>query len=207
VLANPRKAWLILILTGCMIAAMATVASANALDDYRFKLTFKGETKPETTEMGAVIQIMAPLNEYIVGTYAGNPYYAMRGCTVGIKGVVVKIVNPTDRVMVIKWAESSLSIGSTGGTPFLDGMLWNHAGNPAATPDTLLAPWRYIIKEIYLPQVMEDTRSWSSDKHWMVVPEPVRKDNTTTVNLILKIVDGNGRTQYFSTTTPPVWIP
>lgn len=174
-------------------------------------ITFLSPEKPDAILLsnGISISFLAPS----LGLGADcnpktTPYYSQRfsflgmgsSSTIECEGAHLEIKNTTNEIRVIKWAGSSIVIGGYSGIPFLDGMKYANAGNPSATPDTIIPPGMTIAKSVFLPSV-----SFHND--WSINGTPVPKNNTLDINLYLKIADANGAEQYFSLKSPTIGLP
>lgn len=116
-------------------------------------------------------------------------------------GVNIELKNNSTEVLIIKWSESNISIGQYSGMPFLDGMKFKDAGNPAYTPDTILPPNKVLSRSIYTSSVT------FAGMNWTIGGEPIPKDNSMQITLTLKVLDASGTAKYFVVTSPTIGIP
>ncbi|MDR2006568.1 MAG: hypothetical protein LBP78_04930 [Acidaminococcales bacterium] len=70
-----------------------------------------------------------------------------------IEGVILNLVNNSGEVLTIRWRESLLACGDLATMPFLPGMKYEDAGNPSATPDTILPPKKRQQLIVYFSNV------------------------------------------------------
>jgi len=159
---------------------------------------------------GIVINFNTPSIWWGGETRATPNYYSQKstawinGGLYAIKcgGTGLKITNTSSQIYIIKWAESSISIGRSNGIPFLDGVKWKDAGNPSATPESIIPPGGSIDKTVFLPSVAFD----SYRATWSITGEPIPKDNSLRVVLCLKISDGNGVSKYYTAQSPTLGL-
>lgn len=87
--------------------------------------------------------------------------YTNGGHAAAIKGAEFEFENTTDKVVVISWGKSVMSInGVQVGTPFIGGMKYADAGNPSNTPDTIIPPKGKVRVAAYVPFIKFLGRSW-----------------------------------------------
>jgi len=80
-------------------------------------------------------------------------------------GLYVNVDNKGTAPAVISWKNSSISVVYKGnsknyGVPFLYGMKYKDAGNPSATPDSVIAPGQKTTIRVYLPEVSFYGSGW-----------------------------------------------
>lgn len=117
-----------------------------------------------------------------------------------VNGVEVELSNHSDQPYIINWAGSSMSCGSFSGMPFLDGMSGRNAGNPAATPDTVIPPGTTVTKILYLSRVS------FYDRSWYVNGELIPTDNSLNIRLYLKVADSNNMYRYYAANSPHIGL-
>lgn len=117
-----------------------------------------------------------------------------------VDGVLMELTNNSDQMLVIRWAESNISIGDFYGIPFLDGMKYANAGNPSATPDSIIPPKQTIKKPVYISRVK------FYDNEWAVNGVFIPIDNSLKVQLYLKAIDSNNNSKYYSAISSPIGI-
>jgi len=116
-----------------------------------------------------------------------------------LNGVYCTIKNITDKVIIVKWSQSALTVGSFSGIPLLGGMPYTNAGNPSALPDTVLLPGQSVDKSVYVSRV-------EFNDGWWIIGEPIPKAGGLKCTLALQIVDSEGKTQYVSAQTPLIGV-
>lgn len=133
--------------------------------------------------------------EYLGGKRGllGIPY------TVTITGFTISLSNTSTELMIIKWAESSISIGSSSGIPFIEGMKYQNAGNPAATPNTIIPTGKTIKTQLYLPTAQYD-------RGWGIIGEPMPKEGTLASSLIMNISDSSNNSKYYTLDIYPLEV-
>jgi hypothetical protein len=119
----------------------------------------------------------------------------------GVQGVYLKLTNPTNKVMIIKWSESSFSIGTFSGTPFLSGMKYKDAGNPSATPDSIIPPQKALSTALFISQVSFEGGNWNQGYAY------VRADKSLKASIYMKVLDPDGKATYNSVESPPIILP
>ena len=135
------------------------------------------------------------------------PYYYYKhgilGYTyvLGVTGLNVTLVNNSNQLLVIKWSESSYTMGGYAGIPFLDGMKYINAGNPSALADSILPPNTQLTRNIFQSNVQFINGQWQKGY------QPIREDSGLQGSLYLKVVDQNGNSSYASVTTSPIFVP
>jgi|GEM_PF-811876 len=64
-------------------------------------------------------------------------------------GMNITLKNTSKKALTIRWSESSLSDINYSGLPFFNGMYYQDANVPVATPDTLLVPGQIVTMNIF----------------------------------------------------------
>ena len=113
-------------------------------------------------------------------------------------GLYVNVDNKGSAPAVISWKNSSLSLVYKGssknyGIPFLDGMKYKDAGNPSATPDSVIAPGQKTTIRVYIPDVSFYGSGW--------IHRGKAVEYGTDFNMIL-VMSVNGK--YVTITTPGI---
>lgn len=119
---------------------------------------------------------------------------------VGVAGYTVTLTNTTDKLMAIKWSQSSITLGSTTGLPFLDGMKYRFAGNPSATPDAIVPPHQSVKVNVYIPS------SYYQDG-WQQGFVGLKADGSLKGVLYIKVVDEDGKESYTTANSPNIILP
>lgn len=119
---------------------------------------------------------------------------------INLNGIKVAIVNYSDHIYVIQWANSSISFGNFTGIPFLDGMKYKDAGNPAATPDSIIPPKTIVYRTLYTSNVEFSNGDWSIKGEW------IPTNNSMIINVYLKILDNNNLAKYYSAESPYIGV-
>lgn len=167
------------------------------------KVKFIEAADPVTYDDGLIVTFTSPVVALLDSNFNAT-YYCFTGddgfsCAPTLNGISCTFQNTSDKVLIIKWADSAISSGSFSGIPFLSGMKYTDAGNPSATPDTLIAPGQTISKDVYISRV-------KFKNNWWIIGEPIPKQGGIKCILSIKVVDGNGNYQYFSPQTPLIGV-
>jgi len=196
-----------------LLLATSDAYANDKLDKLISQMGFLSAPQEVLAENGIIVRLQSPILGRLMKVKSEEErcYTIRMGLlnvphTATLNGLVVLIKNPTNRVFVVKWSESAISIGGFSGIPFLAGMKYVNAGNPSATPDTLVAPGQSISKQVYVSRLEYDDLMARFGNGWVVVGEPVYKDNTSNAVLTLKVVDDNGKMQYINLNSPPIGI-
>jgi len=120
-----------------------------------------------------------------------------------IQGIVVTIKNNSNEVVVIKWSESCISTDGRSCIPFLEGMKYKDAGNPSATPDSIISPRGTLTKALYLS---DGVRFYSSkySSGWSLIGVYLNPGETMRFTLNIKIQKDNSPPKYYTIITPPI---
>lgn len=169
------------------------------------KISFSEDSNEHIFDNGLGITIVGLLPGVREGN-CGDDYYSFTSYgfittqyTSAVNGIKVLLRNTTDSVLIIRWSESALSSKSFSGIPFLDGMKYINAGNPSATPDSVIAPGQTLTKELNMSNV-------KFDKSWAVLGEPIPKVDGLSFTLTLKVIDSNNSSQYYYLTSPKIIV-
>jgi len=114
------------------------------------------------------------------------------------KGVQVELTNNSDEMMVIKWSESSLEMGTFNGMPFLNGMACANAGNPSATPDSIIPPHKTITIDLLISDIKYEGAGWEQKK------QEVKVDGSLNATIYMKVIGNNGSSSYFTAKSPSI---
>lgn len=188
----------------CMLAATLTsIAYAVPVPhDYGCITTVKSlkfleENKEIAFDNGVVLKFTRPVGSIRKGFDAESDYFYT--CYLGyysVIGVEVEIKNTSDSVAVIKWNQSVFRLGDSKGIPFIEGMKYRDAGNPSATPDTILPPHDSSKLLIFSSRVKYN-KGWEDD-HVLLSPEC-----KTDAGMYMKI-ECNGTSEYYGGTSPSI---
>ena len=152
------------------------------------------------------LQICDEIGESYLDKYGSNHYWYKAGLlginhVLGVQGVHLTLTNSTDKIMVVKWSESSLNIGTFNGIPFLAGMKYKDAGNPSATPDTIVPPKQSIPVSLYLSNVSFSAGNWHQGYAY------VRVDKSLKAGVHMKVLNASGASTYCSVESPAIILP
>lgn len=199
-----------LLIISCGIACAERIKGKDT-DKLFYSIQYDNEYGSLKTECenGLTIEFSGLVKCYMQDYYAennSNSYWFKAGVmgvpfTIGVQGIIVDLHNTTDKMMIIKWAESSLSLGSFYGMPFLPGMKYQDAGNPSATPDTIIPPGGTVTQTLYISHVS------FSDGNWVQGYAYVRADNSLKSAIYMKVLDPSGNSTYCSAESPSIIIP
>jgi hypothetical protein len=119
----------------------------------------------------------------------------------GVQGVYLNLTNSTDKLMVVKWSESSLNLGSFSGIPFLSGMKYKDAGNPSATPDTIIPANKTVSILLYISNITFNDGNWNQGYEY------VRVDKSLKASIYMKVLAPNGASTYAVAESSAIIIP
>lgn len=119
---------------------------------------------------------------------------------ISIYGASIDITNNSDQIYVIQWGGSSMKCGTFSGLPFLGNMKYRDAGNPSATPDTIIPPKQTISRNVYISRI-----KWY-DGGWGFNGDLIPIDNHINIQLYLKILDNTNTVKYFSIVSPHIGL-
>lgn len=201
---------IVLTLSIMLICSISVIASPN-INQLMSNTSFSPGQLETVLDNGITIKITEIIPGYIVENLGPSYYTSVQGLlgipyTATVDGVKLSIKNPTDKVAVVKWSESAFSIGSFSGIPFLNGMRYQDAGNPSATPDTLIPPGQTIEKNLFVSTVKFGSNLSTMQKDWQVQGIPIRRDGTTKATVTMKLFIDNGQAQYYNLTSPAITI-
>lgn len=137
---------------------------------------------------------------------SGNYYWYKAGIVginhiLGVQGVYLELTNSTDKILIVKWSESSFNLGNFSGIPLLAGMKYNDAGNPSATPDTIIPPNKSVNVVLYISDVT------FGNGNWVQGYEYVRVDNSLRASVYMKVLDDKGSSSYSIAESPTIFLP
>ncbi len=183
----------ILMLVVTFLLMFTSFAHAYSISDVKFT----GEAKSGSI-LGVSVTPVLPLGGYSYDTPLLNDYYIDGKVVISVRGIGVSITNNTDAVAVINWKDSSIDVdGQPYGVPFLDGMKYMNAGNPNATPNSVIPPHQTIEKLVFLPNVKMMSR------HWNVEGAPLLRVKNRVINLYVSVTV-RGTTDYAIVSTPGI---
>lgn len=142
----------------------------------------------------------------VVGTYPiaylsselskNERFYSKGDWVAMIKGVEFEIENTTSDVASINWGKSIMSANRVQvGTPFLSSMKFTDAGNPNATPDTIVIPNSKVKIAAYTPFVR------FAGGGWLHEGLPLLRGDTLNISYYLHI-SINGVSKYYNLDLP-----
>jgi len=111
-------------------------------------------------------------------------------------GFNISIKNTSNKVRIIRWCESAISVGEFSGVPFLDGMKYADA-NTLNTPDNIFAPGQTISRTVYLPRINYRNEIIG---RWIPLDEPLK------FNLVLKVYNETNVGSYHIVNIPPIGV-
>ncbi|WP_419046953.1 hypothetical protein [Phascolarctobacterium faecium] len=181
------------------VLSLNSIAFASVIINACDNTKFISEPIP-VSEFGLNITPLLPLTGFTSNQNANNPnmYGEPRIGVACITGVKFSIKNETPNVIVISWKDSVISVdGEILGIPFIPGMKYANAGNPSATPNTVLPPGAIINTATYISKVN------FSGRHWQIDGVPLLKDRSRIFNIYIATTS-NGATNYINITTPGI---
>ena len=195
-----------------LLSISIPVLASSKIDQYMSNARFSSTVPVENVlDNGVSIKFVTLMTGYLVEDWGKEYYTSKQGLirvpyTATVEGVRISVNNPTTKVAVMKWSESNLTIDSFSGIPFLNGMKYKDAGNPAFTPNTIIMPGQTVEINLFISNITY-AASMSTMKHeWQVIGVPIRRDGTTKATITFNLTIGNDP-QYYSLSTPPVIIP
>lgn len=186
-----------------VLLLMTVPCFATNKNDMRFLPSTPAEV---ALDNGLVINFVAPaVDAYGEESKDGSVYRQRSSNFLGVmqkiylNGVVLNITNTSNQLYVIRWAESTVDFGNNPGVPFLGEMKMRDAGNPGATPNTIIPPGQTITKGVYTSSTWHDREAG-----WGFNGTPIPVNNSIRVQFYLKILDANGTGKYFALQSPPI---
>lgn len=181
----------------------ASIASASAIIDTAYSANFT--SSPESSTIEDVI-IATPASP-IPGVYFDyndakiSSYYTNNTTVAAIDGIILNFQNSSSSVVVLNWSNSAVSAnGNSYGIPFLGGMKYRDAGNPSATPNTIIPPGQSIAISAFVPRVE------FKNSNWMIKGVPLQKESDIAFAFYVAVI-ANGQTQYLEINTPGINVP
>jgi len=117
---------------------------------------------------------------------------------VDVDGIMVRIRNSSKEVFVIKWGQSSIFTDGRSCIPFLAGMKYRDAGNPSATPDSVIPPDGEVAKTIFFSDQIWGPSPWTIGKVFLKLNQSMK------FILVLKIQKGNESPNYYTINSPVI---
>lgn len=103
------------------------------------------------------------INRDVKGS-ATSDTYGNDFATLSTTGIILAIVNNSNSPINISWKDSTINVdGKQLGTPFLQGMRYADAGNPAATPPTIVGAGQKANLYVFTPNVRFINGSWNNN--------------------------------------------
>lgn len=186
------------LLTGLLAFCFVSPVYAKIVPNLMFKTTdvhFVTPLESKTVD-NLTICIVDPIGSTTKVSSAvteNSPYYGEGNYALATMGVNIEFENKGTEAAVISWKNSSISTNLKNyGIPFIEGMKYKDAGNPSATPDTIVAPTQKFVKKVFLPTTVYTGSMFG----WAVkgTPIPCGKD----FNMIL-VISVNGKLVTFVT--------
>lgn len=119
---------------------------------------------------------------------------------VGVKGVNVKLVNNTDGILIIKWSQSTITLGEYNGVPSFPSTTQHNVGAAANVSDTILAPHQEVVMSALVGTLAEEKGTLRSGFHRLTVGEDLH------AILALKTVTEDGEEKYTIAESPRIGI-
>ncbi len=186
------------LVAGLLVFSFANPAAAKIVPKIMFKTTdvhFITPLEPKVVDnltirvvdpIGSTTKVSSVVNE-------NSPYYGEGNFALATMGLNIEFENKGTEAAVISWKNSSISTNLKNyGIPFIEGMKYKDAGNPSATPDTIVAPTQKFVKKVFLPTTVYTGSMFG----WAVKGTPILcgKD----FNMIL-VISVNGKLVTFVT--------
>lgn len=152
------------------------------------------------------LRVIDALSSWDLEKTGSNVYWYKAGLmgfqhVLGVSGVDLKLTNNTDKVMVVKWSESAFNLGSFSGIPMLPGMKYKDAGNPSATPDTIIPPKKSASVVLYTSNATLQNGEWEEGYEYVYV------DKSLKASVYMKVLDPSGASSYSIVESPPIILP
>ena len=145
---------------------------------------------PKTTEFGTAF------HNFPVELICGTRFKA-----VTIEAINLEFTNDTDNVVLVEWSKSAIFVnGESKGIPFLKGMKYKDAGNPSATPNTILPPHSQTTVYAALP-IFEFCGGG-----WMSKGAIIRRDIGVKFDYYI-LLSANAENDYLAVNIPKLLIP
>lgn len=202
---------LLLIILSTTNGSAGTLLSANEGSVISEKAIFRSQPHLSNVD-GLKIDIVSPiiedgitldieLNKYYV--YSNYPAKQVKRY-LGLMGTVISFTNETQNVVIISWKDSIVSVDKkVYGIPYLENMPYRDAGNPSATPNTIIPPGNTATVRVWLPDIAYNELG----EFWQKYPIPIpRVGSVAPLSYYLNITV-RGKTSYITLETPEVYIP
>ena len=169
-------------------------------------IKFKEPTGTLLSEIdnGLTVLVVAPLQDVNMSV-EGVTMNSMGSlcCYPAVKGIQLKLENKSNLVKVLRWAESSMTIGTFSGIPFLDGMKYIDAGSPTATPNTVLAPGQTMTVALNISRTKRTPGSRFSTGTWEIESKRIPANSGISGIIALKVITDNVG-KYYSIKIPTI---
>lgn len=183
---------------------LSNIACAEKLSDSQLAALKQRATFTETPAPVSLngVNALIVAQQVVSGFNDGlkeNDVYSSMFYYLGVIGMDIKFTNNNDYVAVINWKDSNVSVdGRNYGVPFLSGMKYRDAGNPAATPNTIIPPKGSVTVSALLPSV-------EFKRMWLYKPAPLLRDKFIKLTYYISITTG-GKQDYLTVTSPGIYI-
>lgn len=150
---------------GLLLLSVTALAQVlNPISEMK-NVKFVSESTP-TIHNNVTFFPFAPLggiNRDIKGS-ATSDTYGNDFASLSTTGIILSIVNNSASPINISWKDSTINVnGKQLGTPFLEGMRYADAGNPAATPPTIVGAGQKANLYVFTPNVRFINGSWNNN--------------------------------------------
>lgn len=158
-----------------------------------------------TADTGLTVSMDMPIGAYAAldaqGISDSSGLYKSGALAVSVAGVLATFKNESDQLYIIHFAKSNISLGYITAVPFVDGMHYKDAGNPAATPDLIVPPHQSVTKAIYAAYY-----TLLSDWSLLNTSIPVREDRSVKGALYLNVQQAGFPEKYITVSIPPIYV-
>lgn len=138
--------------------------------------------------------------EYMFTKLDSKLYYTNGVGYVGVIGVQIKFTNTTSSVALVSWKDSVLMIDDVSyGIPLIAGMPYREAGNPSATPNTVIPPKKTVYVNTYVPSPILHNGAWYQQ------PIKIPKKGFVTFSYYIS-VNINNKSSYVNVDIPKIYI-
>ena|GEM_PF-3531502 len=132
---------------------------------------------------------------WFIKPYIGDDY------RIGVAGLKVNFENTTDHILVIKWSQSTFSLGDFSGYAAFEGMTLMNVGKSDALPDTII-PAKSSVEVFPLISRLTKIKGDLCGDY-----ERLRPDGSLKGILSLKIIDQDGKESYTIAQSPNIILP
>lgn len=199
--------FLLILITINNLSFASPIDTLFSAKDIAEKIGFAEADTEHVFDNGLVMSMIKPIASMREGNFGIDYYsftsrdeYIIASYTASVNGIMLSLKNTTNQVLVIKWAESAITSKSFSGIPFLDGMKYKDAGNPSATPDSIITPGQTLVKQLNISSV-EFVNS-----NWRILSEPMPKEKGLNFSIVLKVIDSNNNVKYCNVTSPLIIV-